>query len=94
MTKTELIKNHCKELNLTALAVNIDAIVAEAETHKLSYLELIKTLLGKELAYRKTKEMEKRTKMARLPLEYNLDNFDHAFSSLEKKQLNQLRELT
>ena len=94
MTKTDLIKNHCKELNLTALAVNIDVIVAEAETHKLSYLELIKTLLRKELPYRKKKEMEKRTKMARLPLEYNLDNFDHAFSSLEKKQLNQLRELT
>lgn len=94
MTKTDLIKNHCKELNLSALAANIDVVVAEAETHKVSYLELIKTLLGKELQYRKSKEMEKRTKMARLPLEYNLDNFDHVFSGLEKKQLNQLRELT
>lgn len=94
MTKTDLIKNHCKELNLSALAANIDVVVAEAETHKVSYLELIKTLLGKELQYRKSKEMEKRTKMARLPLEYNLDNFDHTFSGLEKKQLNQLRELT
>jgi len=94
MTKTDLIKNHCKELNISALPANIDLVVAAAETHKVSYLELIKTLPGKERQYRKSKEMEKRTKMTRLPLEYNLDNFDHAFSGFEKKQLNQLRKLS
>lgn len=95
MTKTDLIKNQCKQLNLAALSANIEQVVAEAETNRISYLELIKTLLEKELYHRKLKDLEKRTKQARLPLCYNLDNFDYGFSNgLEKQQMNQLRELS
>lgn len=95
MTKTDLIKNQCKQLNLAALSANIDQVVAEAETNQISYLELIKTLLEKELYHRKLKDLEKRTKQARLPLCYNLDTFNYGFSNgLEKQQMNQLRELS
>jgi DNA replication protein DnaC len=94
MTKTEVIKNHCKELNLTALSAFLDNAIAEAEKKQLSYLELLKTLMEKEIDHRKKKDMEKRTKQARLPLSYNLDLYDYTVSNgLEKKQLNQLREL-
>ena len=94
MTKTEIIKNHCKQLNLTALSDHFDNVVAEAEKGKLSYLELIKMLMEKEINHRKVKDMERRTKQARLPLSYNLDLYDFSFSNgLEKQQLNQLREL-
>jgi DNA replication protein DnaC len=94
MTKTEVIKNQCKELNLTALSASLDTAIAEAEKKQLSYLELLKTLMEKEIDHRKKKDMEKRTKQARLPLSYNLDLYDYTVSNgLEKKQLNQLREL-
>jgi DNA replication protein DnaC len=94
MTKTEVLKNHCKELNLTALAAHLDAVIAEAEKKQISYLELIKILMEKEINHRQEKDQEKRTKQARLPLCYNLDLYDFSFpNGLEKKQFNQLREL-
>lgn len=95
MTKTELIKNQCKQLHLSALSANFDEVVADAESRKVSYLELIKMLMDKEIHHRKQKDLEKRTKQARLPLAFNLDFYDYNFSNgLDKKQLNQLRELS
>jgi DNA replication protein DnaC len=95
MTKTELIKSQCKQLKLPAISAGIEELTAKAEADKVSYLELVKTIFEKELNHRKLKDLEKRTKQARLPLCYNLDNFDHGFSSgLEKQQMNQLRELS
>lgn len=95
MTKTDLIKNQCKQLHLTALSANFDEVIANAESQKASYLELIKMLMDKEIFHRKQKDLEKRTKHARLPLAYNLDFYDYSFSNgLDKKQLNQLRELS
>lgn len=94
MTKTEIIKSHCKQLKLAALSAHLDNAIAEAEKEQTSYLELIKTLMEKEINHRKEKDQERRTKQARLPLSYNLDLYDFNFSNgLEKKQLNQLREL-
>jgi DNA replication protein DnaC len=94
MTKTEVIKSHCKELNLTALSAYLDNATAEAEKKQISYLDFLKTLMEKEINHRKEKDIEKRTKQARLPLSYNLDLFDFTFpNGLEKKQFNQLREL-
>ncbi len=94
MTKTDLIKKQCKQLHLSALSANLDEVVANAETGQVSYLELIKMLMDKEISHRKSKDLERRTKKARLPLAYNLDLYDFAFpNGLDKKQLNQLREL-
>ena len=94
MTKTEIIKSHCKALNLNALPECFDKAIEDAEKKQLSYLELLKILLEKEISYRMKKNMEKRTKQARLPLAYNLELYDFSFpNGLEKKQLNQLREL-
>lgn len=94
MTKTEIIKNHCKQLNLSALSSQFDEAIMEAENKKMSYLELVKILLEKEINHRMEKDKQRRTKQARLPLSYNLDLFDFsANNGLEKQQLNQLREL-
>lgn len=93
-TKTELIKNQCKQLNLSALSTQFDASIAEAEKQQMSYLELVKTLLETEINHRMEKDKQRRTKQARLPLSYNLDLFDFDFQNgLGKQQLTQLREL-
>lgn len=94
MTKTELIKNHFKQLNLTSLSERLDQFITDAQSKKVSYLELIKTLLEMEINHRQEKDLEKRTHAARLPLAYNLDLYDFNFNNgLDKQQFNQLREL-
>jgi len=94
ITKTELIKNQCKQLNLSALSTQFDASIAEAEKQQMSYLELVKTLLETEINHRMEKDKQRRTKQARLPLSYNLDLFDFdSQNGLGKQQLTQLREL-
>ncbi len=94
MTKTEIIKNHCKQLNLSALSTQFDETITEAEKQKMSYLELVKTLLGTEINHRMEKDKQRRIRQAQLPLSYNLDLYDFTTSNgLEKQQLNQLREL-
>jgi len=94
MTKTEIIKNHCKQLNLTALSNDCDRMIMDAEKNKITYLEFFKAILDTEIKHRMEKDLDKRVKQAHLPLCFNLDLFDFSFSSgIEKQQLNQLREL-
>lgn len=94
MSKTALIKEHCKKLKLAAIPEHLDSVLMEAENNQLSYSELIKNLMEKEINHRKARDLERRTKQARLPLSYNLNLYDHSFNNgLEKQQLNQLREL-
>lgn len=94
MTKTEQIKSYCTKLRLSALSTNFDQLVADAEQNQLSYLDFVNNLMESEVSHRKQKDLERRTKRARLPLQYNLELYDHSFENgLGKKQLNQLREL-
>lgn len=94
MTKTELIKNHCKQLHLSAMCDQFTDTITQAESKKSSYLELIKMLLEIEIKHRKEKDKQRRTKQARLPLSFNLDLYEHSHhNGLEQQQLNQLREL-
>jgi len=66
----------------------------DAENNKISYLKFISNLFELEIGHRMQKDKERRTKMARLPLCYNLDLYDfNCGNDLEKQQLNQLREL-
>lgn len=94
MTKTEKIKEHCRQLKLTAMAASLDDTIADAEKNQTSYLELINRLMEREIKHRKEKDLQRRTKQARLPLSYNLDLYDFSVTNgLEKRQVNQLREL-
>jgi len=94
MTKSELIKKHCKQLKLSAISSNFDELIINAENSKISYLELAKNIFETEIKHRMEKDKERRTKQARMPLSYNLDLFDFSCDNgLDKQQLNQLREL-
>lgn len=94
MTKSELIKNHCKHLKLTAISANLDSTIAAAERNKVSYLEFLKTLMDTEVNLRKQKDLERRKAKAHLPISYNLDMYDYTVANgIDKQQLNQLREL-
>lgn len=95
MTKTEIIKQHCKQLKLSAISDKFDSMVIDAESNRVSYLEFIENIFKTEIDHRKEKDKERRTRQAGLPLSYNLDLYDFTSDNgLEKQQLNQLRELS
>jgi DNA replication protein DnaC len=94
MTKTEQIKQQCKQLKLSAIANNLDNLVRNAQDNQITYTHFVKSLVELEIEHRMEKDKQRRTKQARLPLKYNLDLYDHSFANgLGKKQLAQLREL-
>lgn len=95
MRKSERIKQHCKQLKLSALADHLDGAIAEAESRGLSYLELVRSLLETEIHHRQHKALQRRTRLAQLPAAYNLDLYDYSASgAMDKQQLNGLRELS
>lgn len=94
MTKVAVIKDYLKKLKLRAMSDNLEKVISWAETEKPSYTEMTKVLFEKEIDHRKQKDMESRKKLARLPLDYNLEHYDFSLNNgLEKRQLEQLREL-
>lgn len=94
MTKTEIVKQHCKQLNLSALSNELDGVLIDAENEKISYLEFVKKLFETEIEHRMEKDKQRRVRQARLPLSFNLGLYDFtSVNGLEKQQLNQLREL-
>src|SRR5690554_4497908 len=94
MTKSDLVKQQCKTLKLASLITAIDAIIHNAEKEQCSYLDLVNRLMDNEIQNRKAKDMENRKKNAKLPLEYNLDLYDHSLDNgLQPAQIKQIREL-
>jgi len=94
MTKSELIKNQCKQLRLPAVANTLNDMVIKAEKEKITYLEFLDQLFNSEINQRMEKDKERRQKRARLPLSYNLDLYDFkSENSISPQELKQLREL-
>ena len=94
MSKTETIKSQCKQLKLSAIADNLDDMVRNAQDNQVTFLDFVNMLMQQEINHRMEKDRQRRQKDARLPLEFNLDLYDHSFSNgIGKQQLAQLREL-
>jgi DNA replication protein DnaC len=95
MEKTQIIKNYCHQFNLTGIAENIEQEAQYAQENQVSYLEYLLKLLQSEAKLREVKSLERRMKAARLPLNHNLEDFDHSVDNgMNKTHLNQLRELS
>lgn len=94
MKKTALIKSHCRQLNLSALAGQLEQLAADASASGSSYLDFALSLLDVEIQQRQLRDAQKRAQAAHLPLNHQLDNYDFGQScSIAKTQLNQLKEL-
>lgn len=94
MSKTETIKSQCKQLKLSAIADNLDDMVRNAQDNQVTFLDFVNMLMQQEINHRMEKDKQRRQKHARLPLDFNLDLYDHSFSNgIGKQQLAQLREL-
>lgn len=90
----EQIKEYADKLRLTMLKNNLESLIHSAQIDKPSYLEFTHKLLEQEVLRRRQTDYLRRLKMAKIPSNYNLDNYDFNFSEgITKPELKQLREL-
>lgn len=88
------IKKHATRLRLSGIGSNITNLLLEAQNDAPSYDEFVFKLFSHEVKEREAKQQLLRMKLARLPVNHDLEQYDHSFTSgLNPTQLNQLREL-
>jgi len=94
MEKKQIIIDYCRRFKLSGVVAGLDPVIMEAETEQMSYIDYTLKFLNTEAIHREAKDLERRTKAARLPLMHDLEQYDFATDNgLSKTMLNQLREL-
>jgi DNA replication protein DnaC len=92
-TKTEVLKEYAGQLRLASIQEQADQLILTATKEKCSYLDFSLTLLKTEIDQRRQRDLEKRLKAAKLPVNHDLNQYDYSFmNGVSKQQLNQLRE--
>jgi DNA replication protein DnaC len=92
-TKTQSLKEYAGQLRLTSIQDQADELLQKASEEKCSYLDFSLNLLKTEINQRKQRDLERRLKAAKLPINHNLDEYDYSFlNGISKQQLSQLRE--
>jgi DNA replication protein DnaC len=92
-TKTQTIRDYAGQLRLIGIQDHAEKLIDEATEEKCSYLDFLLNLLETEINQRSQSNLEKRIKAAKLPVNYNLDQYDYSsLNGISKQQLKQLRE--
>lgn len=92
-SKTQTIIEYASQLNLGGIKDQLEMMITKSSEEKISYTDFAMNLFKLEIDHRGKRDLEKRLKTAWLPLNHNLDEYDHSFTNgLPKQQLNQLRE--
>jgi DNA replication protein DnaC len=71
-----IIKSYLKQLRLTRMATDYEALAREAESRGLGYLGYLQGLLEGELAHRQEQQLRQRLKAACFPYQKRLEDFD------------------
>ena len=94
MEKKELIIDYCHRFKLGGILAELGPMLMEAETGQISYTDYTIRLLSAEATYREAKDLVRRSKAAKLPAIYDLDQYDYAVDNrLSKTRLMQLSVL-
>jgi len=92
-TKTEILRDYAGQLHLVSIQDQAEELIRKATEKKSSYLDFFLSLLETEINQRRQRDLERRTKAAKLPVNYDLDHYDYSFmNGISKQQLSQLRE--
>jgi len=92
-TKTDYLRNLTRQLKLTGIGADLDTLLINAQKEQTSYLDFALALMDAEIIYRNQQNLQKRMKIAKLPLSNNLDTWqDNQQKGISKQQLSQLRE--
>lgn len=81
-------------LRLNHLPKSLSEVVYKAQEDRPTYAEFLKELLSREVQEREQTDYQRRFKAARLPLHYDLDQFDFNYSAgITMPQMKELKEL-
>ena len=87
----EQARQHLENLGLKQAVEVLDNTLDIAASKQLTYPEMLEQLLGTEVAARRERYLSTRTKMAHLPFQRTLDQFDFAFQpSVDERQVKEL----
>jgi DNA replication protein DnaC len=92
-TKTLALKEYASQLKLSGIQDQAEEVIRKASQEKYSYLDFSLRLLETEINQRRQRDLERRIKTAKLPVNHDLDQYDYSFmNGISKQQLSQLRE--
>lgn len=92
-SKTQILMDYAGHLNLGGIKDKLEELIRKASEEKISYADFSLRLLQTEINQSSERDLERRFKAARLPLNYDLVQYDFSFTNgLSKEQLNQLGE--
>lgn len=91
MIDLEKARSHLEELGLLSAAAFLDALLERAQRENRTYLDFLNNLLETELAERQRRNVEVRSKLARLPYKKTLQEFDFTFQpNIDEKLIREL----
>ncbi len=94
MEKIDIIRSQARRLRLSSLTTNVPDVLLKAQRNTPSYDDFLSEVLQTEIDGRDEKQVVIRMRLAKLPVEHNLDLYDQSISNgLSLVQLKQLREL-
>jgi DNA replication protein DnaC len=87
----ERVSEQLQRLRLFKSRERLEALLQQAASKELSYIDFLEQVLTEEVAAKTAKNITMRTSLARFPFVKGLDVFDFSYQpSLDKKQLMQL----
>jgi len=90
-TKTDYLHNLARQLKLTGIGADLDTLLMNAQKGQISYLDFAVAMMDAEIGYRNRQNLQKRMKIAKLPLNNNLDAWqDNQQKGISKQQLANL----
>ena len=94
MIALEQARKHLETLGLKQAVEILDNTLDAVANRQLTYPEMLEQLLGAEVAARRERYLSTRTKLAHLPFQRTLHQFDFAFQpSIDERQVNELASL-
>ena len=94
MIALEQTRQYMESLGMKAAVEVLDSRLDAAASNQLPYPEMLADLLGVEVSARRERYLTTRTRMAKLPFQRTLEQFDFAFQpSIDERQVKELASL-
>jgi len=85
-TKTQALKEYAGQLRLSGIQDQVEELIRTAMEEKCSYLDFSLRLLETEISQRSQRDLERRNKGAKLPVNHDLSQYDYSFINGISKQ--------
>ena len=94
MIALEQARQYMESLGLTEAVEVLDSRLDAAASEQMPYPEMLADLLGVEVSARRERYLTTRTRLAKLPFQRTLEQFDFAFQpSIDERQVKELASL-